>query len=144
MKKTLLILFAIFSTLTIHTFIYAQDLNNQELNTIAVSNETPNVQENNNDQDNYPTTYQPEYKPAFMKMFLILLLLLVLVFITFWMFKRIMKVRLHQSNLTKSIKIIEKRALSPKSILYLIEVEGKKVMISESNLEVRKIKDIEE
>ena len=43
------------------------------------------------------------------------------------------------ANNTKAIKILEKRVLSPKSILYLVKVENKKVLISESHMEVRAI-----
>lgn len=93
--------------------------------------------------DLLPAAYQPEYKPAFFKMFFILFALLALVFLTFWIFKNFTRIRLHQANQTKSIKIIEKRAISPKSLLYLIEIEGKKIVVSESSLEVRKLKDME-
>jgi hypothetical protein len=35
------------------------------------------------------------------------------------------------------IKVLEKRILSPKSILYLVEYEGKKVLVSESHLNMK-------
>lgn len=136
MKKYLLIILSICSLLCAQNPVYSEETKD------IVITEQPSIPEDNI-QEPFQVPYQPEYKPAFLKMFLTLFALLVLVFITFWMFKRLMKVRLHQANLTKSIKILEKRALSPKSILYLIEIEGKKVVISESNLEVRKIKDLE-
>ncbi|OGN61311.1 MAG: hypothetical protein A3F40_02130 [Chlamydiae bacterium RIFCSPHIGHO2_12_FULL_27_8] len=85
----------------------------------------------------------PEFKGAFFKMLFMLFALIALIFITFWLFKRFSKVKMHQINLTKNIKILEKRPLSPKTMLYLIEVNGKKLLISESNLEVRPIKDLE-
>ena len=47
--------------------------------------------------------------------------------------------RLRGINALKSIKILEKRPLSSKSILYLIEVGGKQVLIAESQLAVRTI-----
>jgi len=97
-----------------------------------------------NANENYtPTIPNPDFKYAFIKMVIILSLLLVLVFFTFWLFKRFMRIKIDQANLTKNIKIIERRALSHKSILYLIEVEGKRVLISESNLEVRKIESLD-
>lgn len=92
--------------------------------------------------EKYDPISRPEYKPTFFKMLLILTALIALIFVTFYLFKRLMKVRLHQTNLTKNIKILERRPLSPKSILYLIEVDGKKTLISESSLEVRKITDL--
>ncbi len=50
---------------------------------------------------------------------------------------------MHQTNMIKNIKILEKRPLSAKSMLYLIEIDGKKAIISESTLEVRKLVDLD-
>lgn len=132
MKKFLLIIFSIYTLLCIQNKVYTEN------NTIITEENL--LSEN---EDPYPVSYQPEYKPAFLKMLLILIALIVLIFLTFWIFRRFMRMRLYQSNLTKNIKILEKRTLSPKSMLYLIEIEGKKVLIAESNLEVRKIKEID-
>jgi len=59
------------------------------------------------------------------------------------MFKKISHGRLRNFNYLKSIKIIEKRPLSPKSMLYLIEVGGKQVLIAESQLEVRTVASLD-
>lgn len=90
----------------------------------------------------YEPLPQPEFKTAFFKMILILIALVALIFFTFWIFKRFIKVKMHQANLTKNIKILEKRPISAKSMLYLVEIDGKRILISESSLEVRKIKDL--
>lgn len=95
------------------------------------------------DEEIYPSVSGTEYKPAFFKMLLILIALISLIFLTFWIFKRMMRMRVTQANMTKNIKVLEKRVISPKSMLYLVEIEGKRVLISESNLEVRKIKDLD-
>ena len=79
------------------------------------------------------------YENAFVKMFLMLLLLIVLVFFTIWMFKRLSHGRIRLLNNTRSIKILERRPLSAKSILYLVEVGGKQVLVSESQAEVRSL-----
>lgn len=79
------------------------------------------------------------YEAAFVKTIVVLVGLLVLVILTVWMFRKVSHGRLRGMNVLKSIKILEKRPLSPKSILYLIEVGGKQVLIAESQLEVRKI-----
>lgn len=80
---------------------------------------------------------QPEYKHTFIKMMLSLLALVALSVITIWMFRRISRARVEAINNLKSIKIIEKRVLSPKSMLYLVEFENQKFLISESHLDVR-------
>jgi len=137
MKKLFfLIFFSIISVFFQQNFLLAEE-KSQDISKIEQSL-------TQNDKENiYPVFETPEYKPAFFKMLLILIALIALIFLTFWIFRRLMRMRLTQSNLTKNIKILEKRAISPKSLLYIIEIEGKKILISESNLEVRKIKDID-
>lgn len=49
-----------------------------------------------------------------------------------WFLKKALHTRMQQMNLTSSIKILEKRSLSPKSSLYLIDVLGKGVLIGET------------
>lgn len=82
------------------------------------------------------------YQHAFIRMLLSLLGLLVLVFGTFWFLKRMGKGKLRFGS-NRSIQILEKRPLSAKTVLYVIEVEGKQVLISESQLEVRALTTLE-
>lgn len=79
------------------------------------------------------------YETAFIKTIVVLVCLLVLVALTIWMFRKISNGRLRNFNYHKAVKILEKRPLSPKSMLYLIEVGGKQVLIAESQLEVRTV-----
>ena len=79
------------------------------------------------------------YETAFIKTIVVLVCLLVLITLTVWMFRKISNGRLRNFNYHKSVKILEKRPLSPKSMLYLIEVGGKQVLIAESQLEVRTV-----
>ena len=74
---------------------------------------------------------QPEFQGAFFKMILAVIAVIVLGFITFWAFRKLTRARIEAANSNKAIKVLEKRILSPKSILYLIEYEGKKILISE-------------
>lgn len=91
------------------------------------------------DKDLFPEKSTSDFRSTFMKMVWSLIALIALLFLTFWLFRRLSKMRLHQANQLKNIKILEKRAISPKTCLYLIETEGDKVLISESQLEVRLI-----
>lgn len=79
----------------------------------------------------------PSYEHALGKMLLTLFGLIVLILLTVWIMRRLSAGRLGRTNADHAIKILEKRALSPKSMLYLLDVEGKHVLISESQLEVR-------
>jgi flagellar biogenesis protein FliO len=44
----------------------------------------------------------------------------------------------------KSIQVVEKRALSQKTVLYLVDIEGKRVLLSESQCEVRSLAVIDQ
>lgn len=90
--------------------------------------------------ENMPT---PDYQHSLIKMLITLVIIVTLLFITFWMFRRISKSRSITINSSSGIKILEKRALSHKSMLYLVEVNNEKVLISESHLEVRPIQALE-
>ncbi len=90
-----------------------------------------------------PTEITTSYEGAFIRMLVTLLGLLVLVFATFWILRRLGKGKFKLGS-GRTINIIEKRALSPKSVLYIVEIGNKKVLISESQLEVRALTCIEE
>jgi len=85
-----------------------------------------------------------DYEGAFLKMFLTLIALVVGIFFTAWALKRLARGKLHQFNANRTIKIIERRALSPKTMLYLVEVRGKQAMIAESQLEVKHLLTLED
>lgn len=84
------------------------------------------------------------YQGAFVKMMLTLFGLIVLIIISVWMLRRLSQGRMKQMNSGRAIKILERRPLSAKSILYVIEIHGKKMLVSESQLEVRFISSVEE
>ncbi|MBI2743375.1 MAG: flagellar biosynthetic protein FliO [Chlamydiales bacterium] len=84
----------------------------------------------------------PTYEYALGKMLLTLLGLIVLIILTVWMLKKLGSGKAGSAS-GQSIKILERRPLSQKSVLYLIEVQGKQVLIAESQLEVRRLADIE-
>lgn len=65
-----------------------------------------------------------------------------MLFVT-WILKKMMSHRLVQGNVESQIKVLEQRALTPKSILYLIEVDGKKIVIADSPHGIRRISEIE-
>jgi flagellar biogenesis protein FliO len=79
----------------------------------------------------------PSYEGTVTKMVLTLVGLIALVILTVWVLRRLSQGRLRHLNSQRSIKIVEKRVLSPKSMLYVVEVGGQKLLISESQVEVR-------
>jgi flagellar biogenesis protein FliO len=83
------------------------------------------------------------YETAFIKMLVALILILLLLMIGVFVYKKFAGARLQQSNHTRNIKILEKRAISPKTILYLVEIGGKKLLLGESQLELRHLSSLD-
>lgn len=119
------------------TYISPSDL--QKNTTSEVVQNTTNIDTNFDEQ---PPITTLDYKPPILKMILALIFVILLGSVTLWSFKRLAKSRLYTANLNNQIKVLEKRILSPKSILYLIEFDGKKMIVSESHLDM-KIKILE-
>lgn len=86
----------------------------------------------------------PSYKGAFVKMMLTLLGLIVLIGLSVLMLRRVARGRFQHFSQGRSIKIVERVPLSAKSILYVVEVGSKKVLIGESQVNVRAISSLEE
>ena len=81
------------------------------------------------------------YLSEFVNMMLVLLLIVALLFVTVFVLKRVMKARMHSASRTSSIRILERRALGQKSALYLIDILGKGVVISESAAGIQLVKE---
>lgn len=77
-----------------------------------------------------------------MHMFLILGGILVAMLVVAWSLKRLLNTRMEQINADSQIKIIEKRHLSPKSILYLVELQGKRYLLGEGPQGVVSLGDV--
>lgn len=84
----------------------------------------------------------PSYEGAFLKMILTLLALVVGIIGTVWFMRRLSSGRFGGGS-SHSIKVLEKKALSPKTMLYVIEVEGKQTLIAESQLEIKRIMELD-
>ena len=84
----------------------------------------------------------PSYEGAFLKMAITFVAVIVGVIGTIWLMRRLMGGRLGGSQ-GQAIQIIERRALSQKTMLYVIEVDGKRAVIAESQLEIKHLMDLE-
>ena len=85
-----------------------------------------------------------EYGGLFWKTILTLIGIVVVFVLVFYLLREWLGIRSTRMNYLKNIKILEKRPLSPKSMLYLVEVAGRQFLLAESQLEVRPITEIEE
>jgi flagellar biogenesis protein FliO len=76
----------------------------------------------------------------FFYMLLMLGILISIVMFTSWFLKRMLHSRVEQINAASTIKVLEKRSLSQKTHLYLIEHEGKSLLIAETPTHVVPLK----
>jgi flagellar biogenesis protein FliO len=88
------------------------------------------------------TEMTTSYESAFVRMLITLLGLVFLVFATFWILRKLGKGKFKMGS-GRMINVVEKRALSPKSMLYIVEIENKRVLICESQLKVRALTSYE-
>jgi flagellar protein FliO/FliZ len=80
----------------------------------------------------------------FFHMLFVLGIVIVVFFIGIWLFRKLLVQRNLQMNNTNKIKILEQRPLSPKSSLFIVEVFGKTMLISESINGVKFLSEVSE
>lgn len=80
-----------------------------------------------------------DYGAAIFKMFFSLIVVVIVLYGTLWFLRRLVQNRLQRGTGAQSIQVLEKRMLSPKTMLYLVEIDNKKVLLAESHLEIKKI-----
>jgi flagellar biogenesis protein FliO len=84
-----------------------------------------------------------DFGAAFAKMFLALAVVILLMVLTVWMIKRLIQHRLQRGVGEQAIQILEKRMISAKTTLYLIEVDKKsRVLVAESHLEIKRLETL--
>lgn len=79
---------------------------------------------------------------AFAKMLLSLVVIVLLLLVSYWFLKRLIQNRLQKGVGDASIHILEKRMLSPKTMLYLVEIDQKKILLAESQLEIKRLTEL--
>ena len=91
--------------------------------------------------ENIPNIQMPsgDLGAAFTKMFLTLTALVILLFVSYWFLRRLIQRRLQKGVGEARVHVIEKKMLSPKTMLYLVEVDQKRVLIAESHLEIKRL-----
>lgn len=77
------------------------------------------------------------FQNAILKTFLSIVGLITLILFTVWVLRRISNNRHTFGMKSHSLQILEKRLLSPKTTMYLMEIDGKKVVFAESMLDVK-------
>ena len=80
----------------------------------------------------YETQGDDRFLREFLNMLFILGMIVGLILIATWYLKRMVNTRIQQQNVTSTIKILEKRSLTPKSTIYLLDVFGKGLLVADS------------
>lgn len=86
-----------------------------------------------------PPSTSADMGATFAKMLLTFAVLILLLFGTYWFIRRLIRFRLQKGVGAHSIQVLEKKMISTKTMLYLVEVENKKVLLAESHLEIKRI-----
>ena len=76
--------------------------------------------------------HRDSFFAEFLSMMIVLSMTLAGMVIIAWILKRFLNRRMQDANLTSTIKILEQRMLGHKSALYVIEIEGIKILIGET------------
>lgn len=84
------------------------------------------------------------YWSEFVNMVVTLVFVLILIFAAVWLLKKIMRSRVRTLNRSNGIKILERRPLNPKAALYLVDILGKGVVISESQAGIHVVTEFPE
>lgn len=79
-----------------------------------------------------PSKQNDKFLVEFLNMLATLGFVIALILVIAWFLKRFVNTRLESMNANSAIRVVEKRGLSPKTILYLLEVEGKTILVAES------------
>ena len=76
-----------------------------------------------------------------MNMMATLGLIIGLILLVAWFLKRFVNSRMEQMNESSQVQIIERRTLSPKAMLYIIEIDNRRIILAESMQGVTRIAD---
>jgi flagellar biogenesis protein FliO len=79
-----------------------------------------------------PTKETDRFLSEFLNMLATLGLIIALILFIAWFLKRMVNAKIEGANASSSIKIIDRRNLSPKTMIYMIEVNGKGIIVAES------------
>lgn len=144
MKKTLLLLLPLI--LSVNSISFAQEKSPNQTQE-AVHPESPSSNEHVTpvfpfeDLIRKPNEETDRFFTEFLNMAATLGLLISLIFILAWFAKRMLNTKQLQVNATSLIKVTERRALSAKTVVYLLDIEGTSIVIAESHNGVTLLSD---
>lgn len=134
MKKYLTLLFLCIVSLNLYGLEAAPSSESSPL-TQEESKQEMQKEPSHFDESYAPYLEKPDtesFQNKFFRMLFLLTLIIGFMILASFMLKKMTKTRLTNLNVISNIKVLEARTLSPKSILYLIEVKGQNILIAES------------
>lgn len=84
-------------------------------------------------KDNAPPVEGDRFFKEFLNMLFSLGLILGFLLLATWLVKRFANTRMAQVNESSGIKIVEKRSLSPRATIYVLDILGSLVVVAESH-----------
>jgi flagellar biogenesis protein FliO len=107
----------------------------------AAAPPTTIMEEKNEIQETAPSQdiekQNTQFQNAIVKTLLSIAAFIFLILFTIWLLRRISQNRASFGSRSSSMQILEKRVISPKTTIYIVEIDGKKVVFSESMMDVR-------
>lgn len=100
------------------------------------------IEENWAESEKMQPVPETHFGELFIRMIVLLALTLLFVFAFAWVAKRFITNRVLDTGRGGRITILEKRMISPKACIYLIEVDNKQFVVGESAHEIRLLKDL--
>lgn len=88
-----------------------------------------------------PEEETSRFMTEFFKMLFVLGGMVIVLFAISWYVKRYTAQRIEKANDTNVIKVIEQRTLSARSVIYLLDVEGKSYLVGETPHGLVKLSD---
>lgn len=125
--------------LLLNGFIYAQNDTSKEVQPPAATPPSyPFLVE-----EAQPAGKEDNFTRDLVQMVITLGIITAIIFMMTWFLKRMLNTRIQQMNVSSGIKILERRALTPKSSLYLLDVKGKGMVVAESTNGLVKLSDFD-
>lgn len=119
-----------------------QEFDNPSLNTVESIQNKIEIPENQvNSPLKSPKNYldikvneqeSDRFLSEFMNMLTTLGIIVVIILIATWFLKKMVNSRIQQLNTTSAIKVVERRTLTPKTSLYLLDINGVGFILAES------------
>ncbi len=78
-------------------------------------------------------TIEGHFFEQFIKMLFILCALIVAMLVLAWVAKKFLNTRLEQINAASGIRVEERRVLTQKTVVYILNVQGERVLLAESH-----------